>query len=131
MNHMADEEKYLLIDKSHWTYTKTGRVFQVDGVRTQPETCSLCGAERPPIETGHCRRPTVEQFLAFARELRVVDTLKPYPENDCPGCEQGERVWESARFPDFMRHHKPTQIACLKFVPPDQIEFCRNAKYEG
>jgi len=82
-NHMVDEEKYLLLDNSHWTCARTGRIFQVAGKRTQPETCPVCGAENP-VETEHCRHPTLEEVLAFWRELRAVDIPKPYPENDCP-----------------------------------------------
>jgi hypothetical protein len=41
--------------------------------------CGLCGAENP-VDSGHCRRSTVEEFFAFMSELRVVPTPKPYPE---------------------------------------------------
>jgi hypothetical protein len=38
VNHMADEEKYLLMDNSHWTCSKNWGVFQVTSIRIQLAT---------------------------------------------------------------------------------------------
>lgn len=126
---MADATNYVLANKLYWTCAKTGRVFERVG-KAPPTLCELCGAENH-VESGHCRRASVEEFMAFVRELRVVATAKTYPENECPGCGRGEEVWESARFPEFMRHHKPSQMVRLKFIPPDQVEAYRRCRYEG
>jgi predicted RNA-binding Zn-ribbon protein involved in translation (DUF1610 family) len=90
---MADATNYVLANKLYWTCAKTGRVFERVG-KAPPTLCELCGAENH-VESGHCRRASVEEFMAFVRELRVVATAKTYPENECPGCGRGEEVWES------------------------------------
>jgi hypothetical protein len=129
---MADTDHFLRLDKVevHWTCTKSGRIFSNAG-KAPPTVCGLCGAENP-VESGRCRRSTLVEVMAFWSELRVVTTPKPYPENDCPGCVQdGEEVWELVISPGIFQHHRPSHLFCLKFVSPDQVEFCYGAKFSG
>jgi hypothetical protein len=77
---MADTDKFLLLDKFelYWTCARSGRIFSNVG-KAPPTVCGLCGAENP-VESGHCRRSTLVEVMAFWSELRVVATPKPYPE---------------------------------------------------
>jgi hypothetical protein len=40
---MADTDNFLLLDKLHWTCTRSGRIFSNVG-KAPPMVCGLCGA---------------------------------------------------------------------------------------
>jgi hypothetical protein len=126
----VNTDNFILLDKLYWTCTRSGRVFPNVG-KAPPMVCGLCGAENL-VESRHCRRSTLEEFIAFVSELRVVATPKPYPENDCRGCAQdGEEVWELVTSPRIFRHHRPSHLLCLKFVSSDQVALCYGARFSG
>jgi hypothetical protein len=74
----VDTDNFLLLDKLYWTCTSSGRIFSNVG-KAPPTVCGLCGAENP-VDSGHCRRSTLVEVMAFWSELRVVVTGVARPE---------------------------------------------------